>query len=144
MPPEHFLMYYSITSTLPSIHFSWTKTRHLSTFHELIFGGKFPKVVLGLGIFRVLVGSFYRTPLPPRWTRPKHSCGAADIVSNTKEVSWPGLEPGSPAIAAVALPTELPLHDSGMRQITATQQPYHTIPNRPNGGLVWIWTLNVS
>ena len=48
------------------------------------------------------------------------------------------LEPRSPAIAAVALPTELPLHNSGMRQITATHQPYDTIPNRPEGGIGWI------
>ena len=36
------------------------------------------------------------------------------------------------------LPTELPLHNSGMRQITATHQPYDTIPKRPEGGIGWI------
>ena len=109
--------------------------RHLSIFRKLSVSRKSQMTV---GILGFLVGSFHRTPLPPRCTKPEHSCGLADIVSNAKEVLWLGLEPRSPAIAAVALPTELPLHNSGMRQITATHQPYDTIPNRPEGGIGWI------
>ena len=43
-----------ITSTLPSIPFSWAKTHHFSIFHELIFGRKFPRCLWDYWIFLLL------------------------------------------------------------------------------------------
>ena len=90
-------------------------------------------------ILRLLVRSFHRTSLAPGFTKPKHLCRIEDIISNTKEVLGPGLEPGSPAFSAVALPTELPHHNSGMCKITATQQPYDTKPHHTDRKEVFDW-----